>query len=119
VDRSITPRWKFVAIVLEATPVWIAGLDAWKQEWHRLDRPAITVAHPQYPEQRHSMFVYELSCQTGLSCLRPANSPRTCGDSTFQNRSCARIASAEPCGSAAQLHGEADAKAAPRESPMR
>jgi hypothetical protein len=47
-------------IVSDGAPVSLRGLDPWKQEWVRLDEPAITVSHPQYPAQRHKMPIYEM-----------------------------------------------------------
>jgi hypothetical protein len=57
---DITPGWKMVGIVPEPMRVSIDGLDPWELEWHSVAEQPITVAHPQYPAQRHLMWVYEL-----------------------------------------------------------
>jgi len=57
---EITPGWKHVAIGFEGVPVSLGGLNPWKFKWHSLDEPTITVAHPSYPEERHTMSLFEL-----------------------------------------------------------
>lgn len=57
---DITPGWKFVYIGFEGDSVSLDGLDPWKLKWHSLDWAKITVAHPSYPQERHSMTMYEL-----------------------------------------------------------
>ena len=59
-DNDITPGWRHVAIGFEGAAVSLAGLNPWQLKWRRLDEPAITVAHPSHPEQRHPMWIYEL-----------------------------------------------------------
>jgi hypothetical protein len=59
-ERSaITPGWKLVSIGLDGEPVTVDDVDLWKHEWRRCSE-SITVAHPSYPAERHTMFVYEL-----------------------------------------------------------
>jgi len=58
--NGITPGWRFVAIGLDGAAISLAGLNPWQLKWRRLDEPAITVAHPSHPEQRHQMWIYEL-----------------------------------------------------------
>jgi hypothetical protein len=57
---DVTPGWKRVAIGLEGDEVSLDGLNPWQLEWHALNEPSITVAHPSYPRERHTMDVYEL-----------------------------------------------------------
>jgi len=58
--EEITPGWQFVSIGVEGDPVDISGIDVWDAEWTASERSPITVAHPSYPRQRHSMSVYEI-----------------------------------------------------------
>ena len=57
---AVTPGWVFVAIVPDGGAIEIDGFNPWDYEWHRCDEPDITVVHPQYRSQRHSMAVYEI-----------------------------------------------------------
>lgn len=57
----VTAGWKLVSIGLQDTRVSLAGIDPWKHEWRRRAGESITVAHPSYPAERHTMFVYEIS----------------------------------------------------------
>lgn len=58
VDR-VTPGWAFVHIGFEGDDVEIRGVNPWKAKWvPRLFQ--ITVAHPSYPAQRHTMWTYEI-----------------------------------------------------------
>ena len=55
-------EWRIVdGIIPGGGPVLVGGLDPWKHRWTRVDAPAIVVPHPQYPNQRHDMAVYEMS----------------------------------------------------------
>ena len=57
---DVDEGWRFVSIGFEGDPTDIGGVDPWKIEW--LSRHEhITVAHPQYPDQRHPMNVYDLA----------------------------------------------------------
>jgi hypothetical protein len=58
-NTPITPGWRFVHIGFERDAIDIGGgIDPWKVDWVDT-RTSIVVAHPSYPSQRHSMFVYE------------------------------------------------------------
>lgn len=59
-DTPVTAGWKFVSIGFEGAPVSLRGIDPWKHPWRRRARESIVVAHPSYPAERHTMFVYEL-----------------------------------------------------------
>lgn len=56
-------EWRLVddGIVPDGAPILVGGLNPWKHKWKRMDEPAIIVAHPQHPHQRHTMPVYEMS----------------------------------------------------------
>lgn len=57
----VTPGWRLVQhIVGDGEPISLDGVNPWKHGWRALDVPAIVVAHPQYPSQRHDMSVYEI-----------------------------------------------------------
>jgi hypothetical protein len=58
--EDFTPGWKFISIGFEGNEVSLGGLNPWKMKWHSLKLPEITVAHPSYPKERHSMSQYEL-----------------------------------------------------------
>lgn len=51
--------WRFVSIGVEGQPTDIAGVNPWAAEWTATGS-RITVAHPQYPRERHVMRVYEV-----------------------------------------------------------
>lgn len=52
--------WRFASIGVEGQSADIGGVDAWKVEWTRCGGH-ITVAHPSYPSQRHTMYIYEVT----------------------------------------------------------
>lgn len=54
---DVDEGWRFVSIGFEGDPTDIGGVDPWNVEWVSLHE-RITVAHPQYPNQRHAMNVY-------------------------------------------------------------
>ncbi|GAA4702195.1 hypothetical protein APR04_000347 [Promicromonospora umidemergens] len=53
--------WEFLAVVLEGSPVAIAGVDPWRVEWEPVPVGSVVVVDPMYPAQRHSISVYRLS----------------------------------------------------------
>ena len=61
-QRDVTPGWRFVSIGPAGQRVVLDGIDLWKheREWRRTGEDPITVAHPNYPAERHTMFVYDL-----------------------------------------------------------
>ena len=61
-----TPGWKLVSIGVEGDHVSISGVNALRSEWSPMPEPPIIVSHPQYPRERHEMFVYELQGPRGL-----------------------------------------------------
>jgi hypothetical protein len=58
---NVTPGWGFISIGFEGASVDVHGFDPWQCEWSRCADETITVAHPSYPHQRHTMFVYRLA----------------------------------------------------------
>lgn len=58
----MTPGWRFVSIGFEGDPVDVGGgVNPWRWPSHWVGTGEhITVAHPSYPRQRHSMAVYVL-----------------------------------------------------------
>ena len=56
----LTQGWRFVSIGFEGDEVLLDGLNPWQNEWYDLEEASIIVAHPSYPEQRHSMEISEL-----------------------------------------------------------
>ena len=56
---GITPGWKLLSIGSVDSSVIVDGADLWKHDWRRRGE-SITVAHPSYPAERHTMFVYEI-----------------------------------------------------------
>jgi hypothetical protein len=60
VRQDITPGWRLAYIGVEGGDVVLDGLNPWRSKWVRTDQGAITVAHPSYPSERHTMYVYEL-----------------------------------------------------------
>jgi hypothetical protein len=57
---EVTPGWKLIAIVAEGGHVSLQGQSPWGCKWLSSSEPAITVAHPSYPSQRHQMRIYDL-----------------------------------------------------------
>ena len=58
--EGIDEGWRFVSIGFEGEATNVGGINPWKATWVST-RGRITVAHPQYPSQRHTMFTYEIS----------------------------------------------------------
>jgi hypothetical protein len=61
----VTPGWRLLHIGFEGDSVSVAGINPWHAaEWVGTGG-AITVAHPSYPAQRHTMQVYSLDPEHG------------------------------------------------------
>jgi hypothetical protein len=56
----VSPGWTLVSIGVEGQEVRIAGVSLWEVEWEPVGSSAITVAHPNYPKQRHQMWIYRV-----------------------------------------------------------
>lgn len=57
---EVDDGWRLVFIGVEGDPVDIGGVNPWSVDWKNTDR-TITVSHPQYSWERHTMRVYEIS----------------------------------------------------------
>ncbi|MDR2213438.1 MAG: hypothetical protein LBE21_07430 [Pseudomonadales bacterium] len=60
--NEITPGWKHLSIGIEGAIVRIDGINPWKTEWRNKNK-TIIVAHPSYPNERHTMWVYEATSE--------------------------------------------------------
>ena len=61
---NVTPGWRLVGVVTEDGSIDVAGLNPWAVRWEpTLQR--ITVAHPSYPLQRHSLDVWRAAGADG------------------------------------------------------
>lgn len=58
------PGWELVGVVIEGEPIDIRGVDPWRQSWSSSVR-VIPVAHPSYPQQRHSADVFVVANPDG------------------------------------------------------
>lgn len=59
-ETSVTPGWRFIGIGIEGTAVSLRGINPWQHKWKSCGTDKITVAHPSYPLETHTMFVFEL-----------------------------------------------------------
>ncbi len=50
--------WRFVSIGIANHETDVGGVNPWEVEWRRTGR-YVSVAHPQYPSERHLMMVYK------------------------------------------------------------
>lgn len=57
---DVDPGWQLVRICFEGQQTDVAGAQLRQVEWASTGE-RITVAHPQYPAQRHVMSVYEVA----------------------------------------------------------
>lgn len=62
-NGAVTPGWRLLHIGFEGDDVSVAGIDLWKIGNWTSTGGRITVAHPSYPGQRHTMQVYALDPQ--------------------------------------------------------
>lgn len=61
--KSPTPGcWSFLHIGFEGDSVELDGVRLWDAEWGRT-LGKIVVAHPQYPDQRHTMSIYRVAVE--------------------------------------------------------
>ncbi|HZO69882.1 MAG TPA: hypothetical protein VFB74_33215 [Kribbellaceae bacterium] len=86
--EDITQGWQLVGIGVEGDPVDIGGIDAWDAEWTAVERSPITVAHPSYPHDRHSMNIYEIRTVSPAVVFAAGEFPTGSGGSScpFANR---------------------------------
>lgn len=59
-SQEVDRGWRFVSIGHEGQQTDVAGVNPWEVEWTATGS-RITVAHPQYPAQRHAMSIYEVT----------------------------------------------------------
>jgi len=52
--------WKLLSVVGDGAALDIEGVDVWWHEWRRLDIGTLTVPHPSYPDQRHTLRPYAI-----------------------------------------------------------
>jgi len=57
---EVDDGWRFVSIGHEGQQTDVAGVNPWEVGWTATGS-RITVAHPQYPAQRHQMLIYEVT----------------------------------------------------------
>jgi hypothetical protein len=57
--EAVTSGWRFVHIGTEGDGVTIDGISVWDMRWVPT-RHRITVAHPQWPNERHVMWTYRV-----------------------------------------------------------
>jgi hypothetical protein len=55
--EELTPGWRLLHIGFEDDGVEVDGVRLWGASWARTGA-RLTVAHPQYPPQRHVMSTY-------------------------------------------------------------
>ena len=55
-------RWKTIGVVAAGGEIMVGGLNPWTLEWFSVEEePPLLLPHPWYPDQRHQMYVYEIS----------------------------------------------------------
>jgi hypothetical protein len=54
-------EWSAVGVVVEGNPITVGGLNPWDFEWRQVQHDAVELPHPAYPNQRHRMWVYEIT----------------------------------------------------------
>lgn len=52
-------EWQPVHIGFERDGVTIGGVEIWKHAWRRIEKEAVPLPHPSYPDQRHWFDIYE------------------------------------------------------------
>jgi hypothetical protein len=57
---DIDEGWRLVSIGFEGESTDVGGVNPWDATWVST-HGRITVGHPQYPNQRHTMFTYEIA----------------------------------------------------------
>ena len=53
--------WTLLSVVTDGVTLEIGGVDVWWHEWRRLDIGTLTVPHPSYPRQRHTLRPYAIT----------------------------------------------------------
>lgn len=63
---KVTPGWRLVGVVTEGGSIDFGGLNPWEVRWESTLR-RVTVVHPSYPMQRHSLDVWRAAAADGRS----------------------------------------------------
>jgi hypothetical protein len=63
--KQTTAGWRLVHIGFEGDSVEISGISPSGLAWGT-SSGTITVAHPQYPHQRHTMLIYDVDTTEGV-----------------------------------------------------
>ena len=50
--------WALLTVVIVGDGLEINGVNVWKHKWRHLDCGALEVPHPNYPDQRHTLWPY-------------------------------------------------------------
>ena len=58
--EDLDKGWRFVSIGPEGHATDVGGINPWEVEWTPT-HGRITVAHPQYPSERHTMLTYKVA----------------------------------------------------------
>ena len=59
-DAAFDEGWRDVHVGFEGDGVRIGGLEVWTQAWRPVGSASLILWHPAYPQQRHTMQVYEI-----------------------------------------------------------
>jgi hypothetical protein len=70
----VSQGWRLLHIGFEGDDVSVAGINPWKVGKWISSGETITVAHPSYPAQRHTMWVYILDRNKPSPCSPLASS---------------------------------------------
>jgi hypothetical protein len=64
-DRTLTEGWQFVGIVSEGEHIQVHGVDPWTAMPWTQTPGHITVAHPSYANERHTILTYLVDTPDG------------------------------------------------------
>jgi len=53
-------KWQLACVGFQIEPIEIGGMDVWKLEWRPVKADPVMLPHPDYPQQIHRYFVYEI-----------------------------------------------------------
>jgi len=60
VRNEYMSKWRSCGVVVEGEPIAVGGINPWDYPWRQADQLPVELPHPNYPEQRHRMVVYEV-----------------------------------------------------------
>ena len=52
--------WRAIGVVTEGNAIAVGGLNPWDFEWRQVRDEPIELPHPDYPNQRQRVWVYEI-----------------------------------------------------------